>query len=69
MNKSAKKLYREAAETLKAAGVENAAAEARWLAERFFCCSAAELAMDFEVEDPSAVLRAVKTRAAGEPIQ
>ncbi|HOP11373.1 MAG TPA: peptide chain release factor N(5)-glutamine methyltransferase [Oscillospiraceae bacterium] len=69
MNKSAKKLYREAVETLKAAGVENTAAEARWLAERFFCCSAAELAMDFEVENPSAFLRAVQTRATGEPLQ
>jgi len=69
MNKSAKTLYREAAETLKAAGVENAAAEVRWLAERFFCCSAAELAMDFEVEDSSAFLSAVQIRAAGEPIQ
>lgn len=36
MSQSAKKLCREAAETLTAAGVENAAAEARWLAERFF---------------------------------
>jgi len=69
MKISAKKLYREATETLRAAGIENAAAEARWLAERFFCCSAAELAADFEIENPSEFLGAVKKRAAGEPLQ
>ena len=69
MNKSAKKICREAAETLKAAGIENAVAEARWLAERFFCCSAADLTSDFEVAEPLAFLKAVKNRAAGEPLQ
>ena len=69
MNNSAKKLCRVAAETLKAAGIENAAAEARWLAERFFCCSASKLAADFEVTEPLAFLKAVKKRVAGEPLQ
>ncbi len=66
---SAKKLCREATETLKAAGIENASAEARWLAERFFCCSAAQLAADFEVVSPDDFLRAVQKRAAGMPLQ
>jgi len=69
MSQSAKKLCREAAETLTAAGVENAAAEARWLAERFFCCSTAELTLDFEVKNPSGFLKAIQKRAEGEPLQ
>ncbi|HNX14349.1 MAG TPA: peptide chain release factor N(5)-glutamine methyltransferase [Oscillospiraceae bacterium] len=69
MRQSAKKLCREAAETLRAAGVENAAAEARWLAERFFCCSAEELSVDFEVKNPFKFLKAVQKRSAGEPLQ
>lgn len=69
MNRSAKKLCREVTETLRAAGIENAAAEARWLAERHFCCTYAELAADFEVADPVGFLQAVQKRAAGEPLQ
>jgi len=69
MSKSAKLLCREAAAALKTAGVENAAAEARWLAERFFCCSAQQLAADFLVGKPAEFLKAVQKRAAGEPLQ
>lgn len=69
MNHSAKELCRKATETLKAAGIENSAAEARWLAERFFCCSTTRLAADFEVINPAQFLRAVQKRASGVPLQ
>lgn len=69
MTSNAKMLCREAAGTLGEAGIENADAEARWLAERFFCCSHAALAADFEVAHPADFLRAVQRRVAGEPLQ
>jgi len=71
MNKNIKTLCREAAVTLRAAGIENAAAEARWLAGHFFCRSAAEFTVDFTPADSSVseFIEAVQKRAAGEPLQ
>lgn len=73
MSQSVKKLTAEAAAVLRTAGIQNAAAEARWLAEHFLGCSTAALAAGFEVEDSSeglsAFLKAVRKRAGGEPLQ
>ena len=72
MNKTVSDIIRDAREGLAAAGVQNAACEARWLAERFLGCTAAEIlsgAMQRGDSDIYEFNDAVVRRKSGEPLQ